>query len=265
MMLETNTSCGWKPDWMYAQSAKEVVEEPFFRNKKRELDHSFHKLGLHVRSVYSSDYESLMGFISQHFYGYVNLTPPRMYQIISFGESILLLNKRNQIKGYILEVSYLRDRVSHGASMAIDSDLAGAGLGRQLFSYSSLLAMNSGALMKKGMISPDNFPSIKSIVNGSGAAIVGFRENLFGMGPKLIFNLPLVPKILDRGELNFRMLSKQVEEGALSKIAAIDLVEIRKRLSKGEVIVALLDKHFVTCPSSFFYPAYLQDNQRKDG
>lgn len=258
-ILEAETTNGWKPNGIcQIDKTRTTTTREFFFRKKRQLDSSFQKLGLKVKRVFPEDYKALMKFIKAHFYGHAYLTPARMYQIISFGESIMLVNEEKEIKGYILEVSYLKDKISHGASMAVHPELAGYAVGTHLFSYSAILAMNNGAVLKKGIISPQNFSSIKSIVNGSGAVVIDLQEDLFEMGPKLIFNLPLIPTILDRCTLSMAAIQAWLKQKKLSRLAVDDLAEVKRRLTEGEVIVAMLESEFITCPASDFYAHYLR-------
>jgi hypothetical protein len=251
---------GWKPVALsLCQGLTTHSNDVFYEQKKQQLDKHFNEFGLQVRSVRHEDYDKLMAFAKLHYSDHAQLTGFFMYLMVSFGSSILLVNSKDQIKGYILEATFQKYQISHGASMAVDPALKGKSIGRDLFTYSAILSMKYGAKEKYGFVSLDNYSSIISLVNGCGAAIVDFCEDLYGLGPKFILKLPLEAKVLNSTPLDPLKLDQMVQDRDenIQVIDAKKLESVKEMLQQAHMIIGFHKGYFLAISVKYVNPKYL--------
>lgn len=156
------------------------------------LASSFVKENLELLEAKQSDAEAIVKFRNARFTTPNRYTAYWMYHLTSFGNSVVLKNSKEEIVGCFLEVSYADPkRTSYHVLVAVAEPYTGKHIAARLIQYVCLKALKVGSLVAKGTISPDNFGSLSSFVNHSGAVLTEYVEDFSGFGPRFIFEIPL--------------------------------------------------------------------------
>lgn len=115
-----------------------------------------------------------------------------LYRFKQFGHGVVLENKDKEVVGNVFEVAYdTSDRTSYTIRLAVDERLKGQNLGYHIMVYSSLLAMERGSRVKRGLIQFDNHQSLHINLNKVGWICSGFDPEIVGLGSFFEIALPL--------------------------------------------------------------------------
>ncbi|MEO0898469.1 MAG: hypothetical protein AAFY71_18800 [Bacteroidota bacterium] len=148
-----------------------------------------------------------------------------------YGHGLVLVDQEGVIHGHVFEVGYLKNRTSYTIRLAVSQDLAGYGLGYQLILYSSLLAMEEGAVVKRGIIQCKNHKSLYINLNRVGWICDGYEAHDSEMEEFFHIALPLNPFSLIANEFDVERakiyLERKREGLHYQLIPAIDLKAIR--------------------------------------
>jgi len=118
--------------------------------------------------------------------------PYDFYRFINFGHGLLVEDKLNNLIGCLFEEGYdTPDRTSYSLRLAIDKEANSRDLGTLLVEYSTLLAMERGSLMKRGLLMANNFVSAHILINKLGWICDGFCPDLKWVSPSFTICVPL--------------------------------------------------------------------------
>ena len=117
-----------------------------------------------------------------------------LWRIRKYGHGIILQEPTGTILGTIFELGYdTRDKTSFTIRMAVEDALKGNNLGYHLMIYSSLLAMEHGSRVKRGLIQMGNIKSLYINLNKVGWVCDGFVPHITQLGAFFEIALPLDP------------------------------------------------------------------------
>ena len=197
-------------------TTQEAVDA-FIQAGKKEFEDYIAQHGLYVRKATYDDLAAFFQYAKERFAGLLGTTV--MYSsywldhLISAGHPMLLFNQAGQIKGYKLEASYLNEeRTSNGGGIAIDDDLAGLKMGMKFFDYISLIAMEKGAKVKRGIIAAYNYPSLHNVLNRSGSIFTEVIPNIEGHGQRFVYKINLTPAGMLNNKLNKESLKNYLDQ-----------------------------------------------------
>lgn len=152
--------------------------------------------GLSLRLMENDDIPAIRRFLTQHY-------PPELaaeicafdlHRFMEYGHGVLLLDEQGEVKATIFEVGYhTPEKTSYTIRLAVSRQLKGKNLGHDLVIYSSLLAMEYGSLIKRGIIEFDNLHSLYINLNKVGWVCDAFIPEIKDLGAFFKIALPLDP------------------------------------------------------------------------
>jgi len=233
-------------DW--EKSILLLNEKDFIDVYKEKIQSEIDSYNLKLRLVKLSDIDPLYDFIITHFSKEYreDVSKYDLFRFIKYGHGLLLENAQNKIMGCLLGIGYEKDiKISYSVRLGIDKRLKGKGLGRLLTVYSCLLAMESGAQIKIGLISYYNLTSLHIHVNQSGWLIDTFYHDLNSLGLSFEFSLPLTPEalLLNRIDLDkVQTYIAEYQEGLDYLLVKVDDIETIKTIYENRIfkIVAII-------------------------
>lgn len=191
--------------------------DAFIQQGKKEFEDYLAEHGLYTRKATYEDLDAFFAYAAERFSGLLGSTV--MYSaywldhLISSGHPMLLFNQEGKIKGYKLEASYLNEeRTSCGGGIAIDDDLAGLKMGMRFFDYISLIAMEKGARVKRGIIAAYNYPSLHNVLNRSGSIFTEVIPHITGHGQRFVYKINLTPAGMTNNQLDMEGLKTYLTE-----------------------------------------------------
>ena len=153
---------------------------------------------------------------------------------------------RSEVMGTIFEVGYhTPEHTSYTIRLAVDESLAGKNLGYHLMVYSSLVAMEKGSRVKRGLIEFSNLHSLYINLNKVGWICDGFDPNISGLGSFFEIALPLDPMGLTTNVIEMEKVASFIKSHTQDKdyklIAHGDLESITQMYAETDFkVVALL-------------------------
>lgn len=152
--------------------------------------------GLELKLMDNEDIPRIKRFLAEHY-------PPKLaaeicafdlHRFMEYGHGLLLIDKHDAVKATIFEVGYhTREKTSYTIRLAVSYDLRGKNLGHDLVIYSSLLAMEYGSCIKRGIIEFDNVHSLYINLNKVGWICDAFIPEIKDLGAFFKIALPLDP------------------------------------------------------------------------
>lgn len=171
----------------------------FARDWRDSISEMVETFGLNIRTISNEDTPAIIDFLNRRY-------PPELakeicafdlYRFKKYGHGVILHDKSGQVKGNVFEVGYnTREETSYTIRLAVDQDLKGQNLGYHIMMYSSLLAMEQGSKVKRGLIQFDNHQSLHINLNKVGWICTGFEPDIKGLGSFFEIGLPLDLKSL---------------------------------------------------------------------
>lgn len=229
-------------------STQEDVDR-FIQEGKKAFEDYIAEHGLHVRKATYEDLKAFYAYAAERFAGLLGKTVMYssywMDHLISSGHPMLLLNEEGKIKGYKLEASYLNEeRTSCGGGIAIDDDLAGLKMGMKFFDYISLIAMEKGARVKRGIIAAYNYPSLHNVLNRSGSIFTEVIPHIEGHGQRFVYKINLTPAGITNNFLDMdglkRYLDRTKEGEDYQLLACTDAANILKLYQETDYKIAAM-------------------------
>lgn len=142
-----------------------------------------------------------------------------LYRFRKYGHGVVIENDQGEVMGTIFEVGYhTPEMTSYTIRLAVDESLKGKNLGYHLMMYSSLLAMEQGSRVKRGLIEFNNLRSLHINLNKVGWICDGFEPHITDLGCFFEIALPLDPLGLTSNTVDFLKLMTYIE----TKRAGID-------------------------------------------
>lgn len=221
---------------------------------------------LYLERAQPKDAEAIVRFRNSRFDSPNRYTPYWMYHLTNFGNSVLLKNSDNKIKACLLEVSYANnEKTSYHVLVAVAKELSGKKIASRLIQYVSLKALQANSKVAQGTIAPDNFNSITSFINYSGAVLTSFVEDFNGFGPRFIFQIPLTIEAIIHQEIQKEKLldlyqKRQDLNTNTLFIEASQIKEVQKVYKEtNNRIIALLKKPITQEPVFLLTPFSKKD------
>lgn len=174
------------------------------------IERSVARLGLRLRDAVPEDLDRLLRLQDRWF----RPSPARrinayeLHRLIRFGRPALLETAAGEIVGFDLAADYAGEPPTAGsAGLAVDPAFAGHALGTLLLRHSMLRSMAAGVAARRGIVHPENLPSLVTLLNHLGSVCDGFYRRFGDWGqPRLTHCCHLRPEVLsedrvDRGRL----------------------------------------------------------------
>ncbi len=244
-----------KPSWLGLPNTllPNAAEEAIAR-----IEAFFAQEGLTLRRARPEEAEEIVAFRNSRFDSPNRYTPYWMFHLTSFGNSVVVRNPAGALVGCFLEASYAdAAHTSYHVLVAVADSLAGKRIAARLSQYVCLKALLAGAWVAQGTISPDNFGSMASFINHSGAVFTDFQEDFCGFGPRFVFKIPLsLQGILGQSlylpQLQAWQHGKAAPDVPHRWVDATDLAAIRRLYAETPYRCVALLKGTDTLPPYFF-------------
>jgi len=206
-----------KVDTALEDISTQAEMDAFIQAGKKAFEDYIAQHGLMVRKATYEDLPIFFKYAKERFSGLLGNTPVYsaywLDHLISAGHPMLLFDQDGNIKGYKLEASYLNEeRTSNGGGIALDDDLAGLKLGMKFFDYISLIAMEKGAKVKRGIIAAYNYPSLHNVLNKSGSIFTEVIPHIEGHGQRFVYKISLTPAGMINNRLDKEGLQTYLKE-----------------------------------------------------
>ncbi|MEL7533766.1 MAG: hypothetical protein AAFN10_20805, partial [Bacteroidota bacterium] len=128
-----------------------------------------------------------------------------LHRFEEYGHGVILLDDAGKVRATIFEVGYhTNEKTSYTIRLAVAEELQGRDLGQQLVIYSSLIAMEYGSRIKRGIIEFDNLRSLYINLNKVGWICDEFIPDIKSLGTFFKIALPLDPKGLTGNRIDPR-------------------------------------------------------------
>jgi len=223
-------------------------EKDFIDVYKKKIQTEIDGYNLKLRLVKLSDIDPVYDFIITHFSEEYreDVSKYDLFRFIKYGHGLLLENAQNEIMGCLFGIGYEKDiKISYSIRLGIDRSLKGKGMGRLLTVYSCLLAMESGAQIKIGLISYNNLVSLHIHVNQAGWLVDAFYHDLNSLGLSFEFSLSLTPEALLLNRIDLDKVQTYIaehQEGLDYLLVKVDDVEAIKTIYENRIfkIVAIV-------------------------
>jgi N-acetylglutamate synthase and related acetyltransferases len=166
----------------------------FISAYKEHINGKFINQNLYLRLAANKDIPAIEELITRCYppEALRDSNPYDFYRFINFGHGLLVETKQKQLIGCLFEEAYdTPDKTSYSLRLAIDDHVKSKDLGTLLVEYSTLLAMERGSKVKRGLLKTDNFISAHILINKLGWVCDGFHNDLDWIGPSFTINIPL--------------------------------------------------------------------------
>lgn len=181
-----------------------------------------------------------------------------LHRFRQYGHGLVLEDQDGKVKGTIFELAYdTPEKTSYTIRLAVDESVEGKNLGYHLMMYSSLLAMEKGSRVKRGLIQFNNIRSLYVNLNKVGWVCDGFDPDITGLGPFFHIALPLDPtglmgNAIDKEKIQHYLKEKQAEKDYIL-LDFDDLEGVSSMYSDTNFkVVALLPPGLINEQGSFF-------------
>jgi len=182
----------WTDPYSFSKDWRQTIKE-------RMANH-----GLRLQVMGNDDVYGILDFLQRRY-------PRRMADEIcafdllrfrEFGHGVVLKDERDVVRGTIFEEGYdTKEKTSFTLRLAIDKAYEGRNLGQELMTYSALLALEHGSLVKRGIIEFGNTQSLYINLNKVGWLADGFDPHINGLGSFFNICLPLDPRGLTSNQI----------------------------------------------------------------
>lgn len=178
---------------LFALDSKDYIEANKESIRKRVSD-----LGLSIGKISCNDddFQGILDFLKRRYPKKLasEICEFDLFRFVEYGHALILKDTRSQVVGTVFEMGYdTPEKTSYTIRLAIDANWSGRNLGVSVMKYSCLLAMEKGALVKRGLIQFENLASLYINLNKVGWICNDFIYNVPGLGPFFKIVLPLDP------------------------------------------------------------------------
>ncbi len=185
----------------------------FSHQWRGRIEETVKSLDLTIRRIENQDTEAIKDFLYRRY-------PRRqaeeicafdLYRFRKFGHGIALETPEGKVMGTIFEVGYhTSECTSYTIRLAVSDKLRGNNMGYHIMIYSSLLAMDAGSRIKRGIIQHHNLGSLHINLNKVGWICDSF-VHIDGLGYFFEIVLPLSPRGLVQNRIDFGKLTQFIE------------------------------------------------------
>ncbi|MBI3234068.1 MAG: hypothetical protein HYZ42_08500 [Bacteroidetes bacterium] len=214
----------------YAPELENIISDGdikhYAKNAKREIEQAIAELGLRLRKAELKDYSEIYKLLSERF------NPPTSSQIsfydsyrsIRHGYKVVLEDSDGKIVGYDYSLGYDDDdKTSFGLNIAISPLWSGYKLQTLVSTYTSLIGMERGSRIRRGIVHPANYSSLHNLLNNTGFLCEQFFPYLPGFeSSRFILSFGLTPSEMMNNRIDQEKLLAFVNE----KKEGVDFVMI---------------------------------------
>ncbi|MDP5168935.1 MAG: hypothetical protein NWR72_01715 [Bacteroidia bacterium] len=202
----------------------------FSKEWRQQISHYVHSFGLTLKITGDADIPLIKDFLNQRYTPEManEICPFDLHRIRQYGHVLVLQDQNKKIKGTIFELGYdTAEKTSYTIRLAVDQDHEGQNLGYHLMMYSTLLAMEQGSRVKRGLIQFANTRSLYVNLNKVGWICDGFEPNIPGMGAFFHIALPLDPTGLTGNRMDVAKIKDYMDQHVAEKdYMLIDLEDL---------------------------------------
>lgn len=214
MLQKPKEICCYSPELEAVISIDEV--KCFAKNAQNEIEQTISEIGLTLRRAELRDYSAIHKLLAERF------NPPTTSQIsfydayrsIRHGYSVVLEDSEGQIVGYDYSLGYDDDdKTSFGLNIAIAQSWSGYKLQTLVSTYTSLIGMERGARIRRGIVHPSNYTSLHNLLNNTGFLCEQFFPRLPGFeSSRFILSFGLTPAGMMNNRVDIEKALKFIQE-----------------------------------------------------
>lgn len=186
----------------------------FSQEWRKRIEANVNSFGLELRVIEDADTPGVKDFLDRRYPSEIanEICAFDLWRFRKFGHGVILQNPQGKIMGTIFELGYdTRDKTSFTIRMAVDESLKGNNLGYHLMIYSSLLAMEQGSRVKRGIIQVENIRSLYINLNKVGWICDAMIPRITQLGTFFEIALPLDPMGLTANVIDQRSLIQYIQ------------------------------------------------------
>lgn len=169
----------------------------FAEEWRKQIESTAAAYGLKLRLYKNEDIPAIKTFLAERYKPELaaEICAFDLHRFEEYGHGVILLDAEGRVRATIFEVGYhTNEKTSYTIRLAVAEELQGRDLGQQLVIYSSLIAMEYGSRIKRGIIEFDNLRSLYINLNKVGWICDEFIPNIESLGTFFKIALPLDPK-----------------------------------------------------------------------
>jgi hypothetical protein len=189
-------------------SHEEVSRYAAVRKRRIELDAA--RLGVRLHTPGPEDFDAILRFALSLGAPVVRaLNAYDLYRVLRCGRPLVLLGPGGEILGYDLTADYSNGEETTlvTCGIAVSPALAGHNLAAKLVTYSALRALEAGATVRRGIVSPRNVKSLATLLNHLGSVCDGFVREFGNWGePRFTHACRLTPAGLSNNRIDPRKI-----------------------------------------------------------
>jgi len=188
----------------------DVDIKSFAKNSKIEIEQKIAELGLKLRSANLKDHSKINKLLAERFDASTatQISFYDSYRTIRHGYTVVLEDSNQNIVGYDYSIGYDdEDKTSFGLNIAISPSWAGHKLQTLVSTYTSLIGMERGSRIRRGILHPSNFISLHNLLNNTGFLCEHFFAHLPGFeSSRFILSFGLTPAEMINNRIDFDKL-----------------------------------------------------------
>ncbi|MEL6650066.1 MAG: hypothetical protein AAFQ87_04590 [Bacteroidota bacterium] len=164
---------------------------------RKQIESTVEAYGLKLRLYQNGDIPAIKTFLEERYSPELaaEICAFDLHRFEEYGHGVILLDENDRVRATIFEVGYhTSEKTSYTIRLAVAEELSGKNLGQQLVIYSSLIAMEYGSRIKRGIIEFDNFRSLYINLNKVGWICDDFIPEIKSLGTFFKIALPLDAK-----------------------------------------------------------------------
>ncbi|MBK9248512.1 MAG: hypothetical protein IPM69_10455 [Ignavibacteria bacterium] len=227
MLRKPHQICRVSPELEHIQAIEDIRE--FVKNEKAEIEQTINNIGLTLRRAELKDFSGIRQLLCKRFNPdtAAQISFYDAYRSIRHGYTMVLEDKDGQIVGYDYSLGYDDDdKTSFGLNIAIHPDWAGYKLKTIVSIYTSLLGMERGSRIRRGIVHPNNLISLHNLLNNTGFLCEHFYGYLPGFeSSRFILSFSLTPAGLMNNRIDMDKLLDYInvaKEGEDYKLVECD-------------------------------------------
>ncbi len=213
MLQKPKEICQYAPELENIISHDEVKH--FAKNAKREIEQTISELGLTLRRAELRDYSEIYKLLSERFDRPTSsqISFYDSYRSIRHGYTVVLEDSDGAVVGYDYSLGYDdEDKTSFGLNIAISPEWSGYKLQTLVSTYTSLIGMERGSRIRRGIVHPTNYSSLHNLLNNTGFLCEQFFQYLPGFeSSRFILSFGLTPAEMMNNRIDSEKLLEFIE------------------------------------------------------
>jgi hypothetical protein len=214
MLRKPHQICRITPELENILTPEDIGE--FVKKEKEEIEQTIRKIGLTLRPAELKDFSGIRQLLCKRFNPdtAAQISFYDAYRAIRHGYTMVLEDASGTIVGYDYSLGYDdEDNTSFGLNIAIHPDWAGFKLQTLVSIYTSLLGMERGSRVRRGIVHPNNVISLHNLLNNTGFLCEHFYGYLPGFeSSRFILSFSLTPAGLMNNRVDLEKLVDYIGE-----------------------------------------------------